>query len=455
VIRVRRIGQRYVQTVKTAPSEDGAAIVRRHWEQDLPGPAPDLSGLAQIDELAAAFGEPGTLQALRPVFTTDFRRMTIPLRIGGSEIELAIDQGEIRADGARAPICEVEIELVSGEIGDVYAAAARLMDAVPMAIQPLTKSERAHALLSGEGPRALRATRMRLHRRDSIGVAFRAIARTCLQQLRANAAAILGGDEPLAMHQFRVSLRRLRSAFSAFGSTMPAADRRRFATGLRRLARRTDAAREIDVFIAEILPAVREGVGRDDGLVAVETAAQRARLVAWRRVRELLDGPGFAAIVLDLEAWLEGGGWRAAAGERFDAPVRDFARSALKRLHRKLVRQGKGISSMTERELHEVRLRGKKQRYAAEFFRDLFGGGRAKSYLGALAEVQDHLGSLNDAATVRRLLSRLKPRRGRDAASFARGGALVLGWCVARTARQIEELPATWEHFTAQRPFWK
>lgn len=455
VIRVRKVGRRYLQTVKTAPAADSAAIIRHEWERKLDGPVPDLGGLAEIKELRAAFGDPGVLEALRPVFVTEFKRTTIPLRIGVSDIALAIDRGEIRVEGAVAPICEIELELVSGEIGDVYAAALRLMGAVPMALQPLAKSMRAHALVSGEGVRPLRATRVRLHRRDGIGTAFRSIARTCLQQLRANAAAILASDDPLAMHQFRVALRRLRSAFSAFGSTMPTADRRRFARGLRTVARRTDAAREIDVFVGEILPAVRKGAGGDEGLAAVAAAAKRARAVAWTRVRDLLDGPDFAAVVLELEGWLEGGGWREAAGDQFDAPVRDFARAALKRLHRKLLRQGKDVAVLAEAELHEVRLRGKKQRYAAEFFRDLFAGRSAKAYLSALTAVQDHLGALNDGATVRALLARLKPRRATGMVEFDRGAALVLGWCIARTAAQLERLPSTWDTFVAQRPFWK
>lgn len=455
VIRVRKVGRRYVQTVKTAPAADDASIVRHEWERMLDGPTPDLSGLAETKELRAAFGDESIARALRPIFVTEFKRTTIPLRIGRSDVELAIDRGEIRVDGAAAPICEIELELLSGEIGDVYAAAMRLMAAVPMALQPLAKSQRAHALLSGEGVRPLRASRVRLNRRDGIGTAFRSIARACLQQLRANAAAILASDEPLAMHQFRVALRRLRSAFSAFGSTMPTADRRRFARGLRQVARRTDAAREIDVFVGEMLPAVRKGVGDEDGLLAVEAAAKRARSLAWKRVRDLLDGPDFAGIVIELEAWLEGGGWRVSAGDHFDAPVRDFARAVLKRQHRKLLRQGKDVAALAESELHEVRLRGKKQRYAAEFFRDLFGGKAAKAYINALTAVQDHLGVLNDAATVRMLLARLKPRQGGSAVAFDRGAALVLGWSSARTAAQIEQLPATWETFAALRPFWK
>jgi len=172
-------------------------------------------------------------------------------------------------------------------------------------------------------------------------------------------------------------------------------------------------------------------------------------------VRTILDGPVFAEVVLELEAWLEGGGWRKAAGEQFDGPVRDFARGVLKRQHRKMLRQGKNITALPESELHDLRLRGKKQRYAGEFFRDLFGDGATKGYLAALAAVQDHLGALNDAVTVRALLERLQRRRRRNRPEFERGAAVVLGWCAARTTAQIEGLPRTWDEFTAQRPFWK
>jgi triphosphatase len=453
VIRVRRIGRRFVQTVKTAPSDTDAAITRGEWERQLKGALPDLSGLADEPGLAAAFGDAG--MALQPVFTTDFKRMTIPLRVGNSDVELAIDRGEIRVGGANEPFCEIELELKSGDIGDVYAAATRLIDAVPMAIQPLAKSERAHALLSGEGVKASRATRVRLQRRDSIGTAFQSIARACLRQLRQNAAAIRASDDPAAMHQFRVALRRLRSAFSAFGTTMPTEDRRRFGRGLRQIARYTDAARELDVFATEILPAVRKGVGDADGIAAVAEATRDARAQAWSRVRKLLDGPAFARVVLDLEGWLEGGGWRRAAGAQFEAPVRDFARDVLKRQHRKMLREGRNIAELPETELHDLRLRGKKQRYAGEFFRELFGGKAAKSYLAALGAVQDHLGALNDAATMRAMLERLQSRGRRNRAELDRGAAVVLGWCAARSAAQIDALPAIWERFESQRPFWK
>ena len=37
----------------------------------------------------------------------------------GTQLEIAIDQGEIKANNAKTPICEVEFELKSGKVADM------------------------------------------------------------------------------------------------------------------------------------------------------------------------------------------------------------------------------------------------------------------------------------------------------------------------------------------------
>ncbi|MBL8697385.1 MAG: CHAD domain-containing protein [Alphaproteobacteria bacterium] len=454
-LRIRQDGKRFVQTVKTAAADTGPAIRRGEWECGVSEPVPDLRSLGDERELRHVFGDAGLAAALQPVYTTDFTRTTIPLRVGDSRLDLAIDVGEIRVGEATEPVCEAEIELRRGAVADVYAVAQALRREVAVRLEPLSKSERAYFLTLQGGVRPLRAKRPRMERDVSLGDAFLAIARSCLIQLRANAAAVERGDDPEGMHQLRVALRRLRSAFSAFGAAMPGPARRRFAASLKRLARTTDAARELDVFLAEILVAVRKAVGRDSGLAAVEAAAREARARAWARVRAALAGDLFVATVLDLEAWLEGGGWRLAAGDTYAHPAEDYARRVLKRLHRKLARAGERLAELSEPELHDVRLRAKKLRYAGEFFRDLFAAKAAKRYLAALADVQDHLGALNDSVTVRALLQRLGRRRLADAAGFERGAAVILGWSGARVSAELDRLPETWRAFLDCRAFWK
>jgi inorganic triphosphatase YgiF len=454
VLRLRKQGRRVVQTLKTAPRPGDPAALRGEISRTVRGAGPDLGGAEEGAVLAELGLDAGIAATLVPIFVTDFERIAVPLALGGSTFELAVDRGEIRAGGAVAALCDVEIELRAGAIGDLYAVALALHAAVPMALQPLAKSARAHALRAGGTIAPMRAERPRLARKVAIGPAFRGILRTCLAQLRANAAAIDAGDDPVAVHQFRVALRRLRSAFAAFAAAMPAAERRRFSASLRRVARRSDAARELDVFVAEMLPALRRRIGDPEALAAVEAVAESARAVARDRVRAMLRDPGFAATVLRLEAWVEGEGWRRAARDAYDMPARGHARDTLRRLQRKLLRDGRAIGDLEAEALHRLRLRAKKLRYAAEFFRDLFPRSGARGYLAALAGVQDQLGALNDSVTLRALLARLGRRRVADRAAFARGSAAVLGWCAAREAGELERLPAAWERFRDRRSFW-
>jgi CHAD domain-containing protein len=110
---------------------------------------------------------------------------------------------------------------------------------------------------------------------------------------------------------------------------------------------------------------------------------------------------------------------------------------------------------MPVEELHELRLRAKKLRYAAEFFRDLFPGRGARRQVESLSRVQGLLGTINDAASTRLLVARLsRGRAGRDPA-IQNGVALVLGWCAARESDCIERLPGPWEEFRGTRAFWK
>lgn len=455
VLRVRGSGRRRVQTLKTAPREGDAAIARGEWESRVAGSVPDLALLppdALPEELR---GDAGLAGRLRAVFETDFRRRAIPLECGASRLELAIDEGEIRAGDAREAIREIEIELREGDVGDVFAVAAALRAAVPLSLQVLPKSARAHLLLSGHPPEPRRATRLRLGRHALVGPAFAAILRACLVQLRANAAAIERGDDPEGIHQFRVALRRLRSAFSVFSEAMPQAKRKEMAAPLRAVARRCDPARELDVFLGEMLPAVRGRMGTHPGLEAVEAAGRHALSAARARVRAMLEGPGFADAVLPLEAWIEGDGWREDAGARFDLPARDHARHVLRRLHRKLLRDGRRIEDLPVAELHLLRLRAKKLRYAAEFFRDLFPGRGARGQIAALAEVQGLLGSINDGESTRLLLARLARGRGGRSPAMQSGAALVLGWCAAREEACLERLPACWSAFAEAKPFWR
>jgi CHAD domain-containing protein len=277
-----------------------------------------------------------------------------------------------------------------------------------------------------------------------------------MAHMRANEALVREHASVEGGHQLRVGLRRMRSALSAFRDVLAEDDRRRWTEELRWIATSCGAARDWDVFRTQLLKPLARHVDGDPALSRVTKAADRARAKAYAEMREVLVSRRMTGSLLEIEEWWESGTWAAAMGEWRETPVREFARVVLRRLNRKVVRLGARLDELPEEQLHELRIRCKKLRYAAEFFRGAFVRKTADAFVASLTDVQDHLGSLNDAAVARQLLGALAgSAKGLPAPVLARAEGIVTGWIAARVRHDLEKLPQVWQSFAAQRPFWK
>ncbi|WP_445003512.1 CYTH domain-containing protein [Halomonas mongoliensis] len=145
-LRLRRIDGRTLQTVKTSGEGGGGLSRRGEWEWEVPGPELDLAGLAGLPP--ATLGR-GVLPRLRPRFTTDFRRESWQLTHAGARVEVALDEGEILADGRRVAIRELELELKAGAPEALWSLAEALAESVPLRPADTSKAARGGALLRG------------------------------------------------------------------------------------------------------------------------------------------------------------------------------------------------------------------------------------------------------------------------------------------------------------------
>lgn len=453
-LRVRKIGNRRIQTVKCAPTVENGVHSRLEWEREVKADQPVLKGVGD-KHIRKLLGGDKVGPRLAPQFITDIERSTFPLKLGDTAVELAVDVGEIKTAKGNLLVCEAELELKSGTLDRVYKMVRELHKSVPFTLEPLSKAERGFALMADTPPKAQRAVPLKLDRRSTVAEAFQRIGRSCLLHLRANEAVVRTGRNTEGVHQFRVAIRRLRSALSAFRDLLPKTERRRINAEMRWIAQQFGHARDWDVFHRDVLAELRRQMAKDRSLSAFAAAAKAARDDAYRTVAETVASPRYTDILLRLEAWWEGGSWLSALGETQDEPARDFARGALKKLHRRLCKLGDRLAELSEAELHELRIRAKKLRYACEFFRSLFPAKAAKAYIGALAEIQDRLGSLNDAAMVKHLLVEIERRNGMDAAVLGRANGIITGWNAARVAADLKRLPDAWRRFAELKPFWK
>lgn len=157
-LRLRRTPDGWLQTFKTAGVAKNGLHDRHEWEMPVAGAALEVQRV--IGECEQS-GEQKVADALRDaapeliaLFRTDFVRTLWTLNTGNAEVEAAVDQGEVVADvnGAtrRAPICEIELELKSGDEAALHALAAELTAALPgLAPDDVSKAQRGYRLREG------------------------------------------------------------------------------------------------------------------------------------------------------------------------------------------------------------------------------------------------------------------------------------------------------------------
>ena len=453
-LRIRNVGRRRIQTIKLPAEGPGGLQIQRELETPVAGDRPDLGKIAD-PRLRHLFADTAVADGLAPMFATEFRRTAWPLRYDGSLIELAFDQGEIRAGSERTPLLEIELELKEGRPEHIFDLALAVHEALPVTIGGETKAARGYALLAGAEPRPVKATPSGLVLSMSARDAFVLAARNCLSQMRGNEAAARLGEDPEGIHQLRVGLRRLRALVGAYRHTVAPAAHELFSRELRWLQQELNPARDWDVFIGATLKPIVE---RMPGLEAAMGAAKELRGLAQARAQAVLASPRYTAFLLRCYQWLAAGGWASADAAILDRSVGEFAAAILQHRHRRLTKFGGKRAALPESDLHRLRLLAKKQRYVADFFRELYPRRATAKYIAALAAIQDVLGSLNDALVSRHLVEELE-RFLADApsvgpASASRSAGVILGWQGARIAEDLRRVPGVWKDYRERKTFW-
>lgn len=454
-LRLRKVGDDWVQTVKKRPQGQEGRGLFAAVEHERPAPegalllddgeAPEL--MAEIRALVGG-------EAIAPVFETRVKRDIARLRTEKGRVELAIDRGEVIAGALFAPIREAEIELLEGEVGAVFEAARTLFVAGPLRFSEEPKAARGMRLAQtgrADLPRMPRpAGAADYSRKASVEEAAQAILRDCHAQISDNLALVVeGSTNPEAVHQLRVGLRRLRSAILAFRDAL---GREAFAeTGeaARRIGNAVGELRDLDVLIGEIIPrAGARGLGEELQASLVAALGKRREQVR-DEVRAMLAGAEATRFVLDLGELIETRAWRQAEGDP-DAKMAKLAPVMLDARYRKVAKRGRELASLDIEGLHELRKDVKKLRYVVDLTKPVFGSKRQGKFLKAMRKLQERFGDLNDEATAGELLAEVgaDPRTERAAGWLL--GALAAGGATVR-----EDLAPAWKKFASLTPYWR
>lgn len=456
-VRLRRVGRRWIQTVKTEGTVAAGLHDRPEWESEAREHTLDFQTIPDV-KLRKFLSDETVHHALRPVFTTTFTRARRFLELpSGDTVEFALDRGDIRADGEQVPICEVELELKSGDPARLFAFALGLQDTVPLRLANASKAERGYRLARREPMAPVKAKPPDLEKNLPVHAAFAHIVQNCLGQIQANEEGILDTDDPEFVHQMRVAVRRMRAALRLFSPLVPKEQTAARQEELRWLAGELNGARNWDVFTQETLPPIILAFPDHQGLAWLRTVSVERCRRSRARAREAVASARYQQFLFALGVWLCAPPWHdlsnnADADSTTAIPLPTFAGAILQKRHKQLKKRGAQIAALAPPERHAVRIAAKKLRYTAEFFSALYPAKLAREYVAALAALQDVLGALNDAATAVVLLQEIAVEEQASARQSRQD--LILGWESGTAHAKLKEWKKAWKQFVQQKTFW-
>jgi inorganic triphosphatase YgiF len=458
-IRVRKKGTTgWEQTVKASNGLRAALPERQEWTVELDDGALDLSKFTD-DDVLALLDKLAKNKKIDRIFETDLARTSVDLGYRDAVMELAIDQGVVRAGSREAPISEVELELKEGHPAALFDLALELQRTVPLYLSLRSKASRGRSLYFDEQPTFYRADPVGLEADMSAEEAFRAVIAQGLAMILGNEGCVRQDLHPEGCHQMRVGMRRLRVAFSLFRHNLPEGEAVLIRRLLKSCAKELDALRDWDVFLDETLPAIEYRFHDKDENgpnAELRKAAEEQRALALKGAIAMLESSDYQQLCLLLGAWSSYSRWASGASamqmRAMSSPIVDLAEPLLEKARKRMAKRGSKVADLSIAGLHAWRLDVKHMRYACDFFYEIYGGKSVKKFSSSLAELQDILGQLNDAAVAENRLLILQPTLSKQGLI---GVGRIAGWYGARADYRLQGIASAWKAFDKQKPFWR
>lgn len=141
--RVRSKNQHYEMTLKTKGEIVGGLHIRPEYNLPLENEKPDFKRLISHFNLQIEQAEQVSAN-LQPTFSTDFLRHQWLIEINKSQIEVVLDQGEVKNPFGSEKICEIEFELKTGALADIFQLIEQMPKLNGMWLSSLSKAQRGY-----------------------------------------------------------------------------------------------------------------------------------------------------------------------------------------------------------------------------------------------------------------------------------------------------------------------
>lgn len=344
-LRIRRSDDDvYVQTVKTSGRVVAGLHQRPEFNAEHTSNAPDLS-LHPTDIWPENRDWHDLQSELLPLFETNFEREQWLLSMpDGSQIELAFDQGAVIVGDQHTPICEVELELKSGQTESLFTLARLLSDKGGMRLGNLSKAARGYRLAQQDyqcDP-VMSFALVETQPSDTVEACFVDSLEHALSHWLYHEQIYAEHDSIAALEQINEAIEFIRQLFHIYGGIIP----RRASAILRQEFKWLDdelAWLKNDQYLNELT--------KDKGYIlrkldsqkhlVNELILQKEALPNRDDMLELFQSARYTAVLLDLSRWILSRDWNSflddKAKQKMSQSVTLFAKKQLDRSWAELV----------------------------------------------------------------------------------------------------------------------
>lgn len=274
------------------------------------------------------------------------------------------------------------------------------------------------------------------------------IIRAFLNVARQNEPGAIADFDTEFIHDYRVSLRKVRSVLSLFKGVYDKSDTEMLKSEFSAIMKKTNRLRDLDVYLLDreayfsMLPAVLH-----DGLNKMFDIFEEDRAREQRKVARYLMSEDYKNAMAHLQRLFEQPD-SIRPGPSAEKPVFDFACQIVHKRYSKVCNIARSITDETpDSTVHSLRIQCKKLRYLMEFFMPLFSESELKKPIKSLKKFQDNLGRFNDFSVQQIALQKLLQDHSDAKHCDMKLGASIGGLITVLNRSQMNERATVMQHF--------
>ncbi|QIA62490.1 CYTH domain-containing protein [Vibrio astriarenae] len=377
-LRIRCFDGVFVQTVKTSGRVVAGLHQRPEFNAEHTSNKPELT-LHPADIWPEGRTVEEVQTQLIPIFSTNFTREQWLIGMpDGSQIEVAFDQGSVESGDKQEPICEVELELKSGQTEALFTLARAFSEEGGMRLGNMSKAAKGYRLAYGhESDEVAPLALVNTQSSDSV--------ETCLVNALEHALSHWHYHEQIyverpsleALHEIRHAISYIRQIFTVYGGVVPRRASALLRQELKWLEQELEWLDDYDC-LEDLLEDKGHVLRKLDArkFIVEELKQVEAQLPEREECLILLSSARYTGLLLDLSRWILTRGWQPflddKAREKMSSNIVHFSKKQLDRTWAELVEAFPPEKELCRQEYIDQQYRLMRNLYTGVSFANLY-----------------------------------------------------------------------------------